>query len=281
LNEKTLRNVVKLAYDRPMNTLKQLARKVAEAVGVGDRVRANRIANAGSVTLSDYELPPAAIRLGGHNFTDDRAFLDKAIRDAARMEETMDVRPGARILDIGCGVGRLPIGWRAHFGSLTNYTGVDVDLGSIRWCRKHIHGENVAFIRLDLANDRYNPNGATIEETFRLPLTGPFDAIHLYSVFSHMETADVVAYLREFRRLLAPDGTVFLTAFVEDDVEDIAINPAGYGTFPGEWEGALHCVRFDRAFFERLVNDAGLEILRFDHASDTDGQSAIFLRLAP
>jgi SAM-dependent methyltransferase len=263
-----------------MGTLKRIARKTADAVGVGDKVRANRIANAGSVTLSGHELPPAAIRLGGHNFTDDQAFLDKAVRDVARMEETMSIGPGSHILDIGCGVGRLPIGWRAHFGSLTNYTGVDVDPGSIGWCRKHIHGENVDFIRLDLANRRYNPNGAPIEEIFRLPLTDSFDAIHLYSVFSHMETSDVVAYLREFRRLLAPNGTVFLTAFVEDDVEDMAINPTGYGTFPGEWEGALHCVRFDRAFFESLVDNAGLKISRFDHASDTDGQSAIFLRHA-
>ena len=39
--------------------------------------------------------------------------------------------------------------------------------------------------------------------------------------------------------------------------------------------------RASRAFFEGMVTDAGLEVARLDHASDTDGQSALVLRLAP
>jgi SAM-dependent methyltransferase len=262
-----------------MSAFKRVARKTAAALGVDRRLKAARIANAGTVTVDGQEIPPASIRLGGHNFERDRDFLDCAIRDAQRLEEAIGVTSGSRVLDIGCGVGRLPIGLRAHFGTLTNYTGVDVDAGSIAWCKKHIVGDHVSFIHLDLANDRYNPTGSAIDDHFRLPLPdSSFDAIHLYSVFSHMETSDVVAYLREFRRLLAPEGRVFLTAFVEGGVPDIAINPPGYGSFPGEWSGALHCVRFDRTFFEGLVHDAGLAIDRFDHASDTDGQSAIFLK---
>src|SRR4029077_19545452 len=127
---------------------------------------------------------------------------------------------------VGCGVGRLGTGLRAHFGKLANYTGVDVDAGSIAWCRKHLTGNNVAFIHLDLANDRYNPDGARMDENFRLPLRDEsYDVIHLYSVFSHMETLDVVTYLHELYRLLAPEGTVFLTAFVEEEVEEMTINP--------------------------------------------------------
>jgi SAM-dependent methyltransferase len=258
---------------------KQVARKAVTALGLDRALKARRVANAGSVTIDGQEIPPSTIRLGGHNFSADRDFLDAAVRDAQRLERATGVSTDSSILDIGCGVGRLPIGLRANFGSLQNYTGLDVDAGSIGWCKKHITGTNVVFVHLDLANDRYNPKGEKIDDSFRLPLPSQsFDVIHLYSVFSHMQTDDVVAYLREFERLLAPGGQVFLTAFVEEGVEDIAINPPGYGTFPGEWDGALHCVRFDRNFFNRLVGDAGLSIVRFDHASDTDGQSAIFLK---
>jgi SAM-dependent methyltransferase len=241
-------------------------------------LRAARIGSAGAVLLDGQTIPPASIRLGGHNFADDRDFLDCAKRDARRLQETIGITASSRVLDIGCGVGRLPIGIRAEFGSLQHYTGVDVDAGSIAWCQKHISGADVSFVHLDLANERYNPTGSSIDESFRLPLPNTsFDVIHLYSVFSHMETGDVVAYLREFARLLAPGGAVFLTAFVEEDVADMTINPSGYGSYPGAWEGALHCVRFDRRFFAGLVHDAGLSISRFQHASDTDGQSAIFL----
>lgn len=264
-----------------MSLLRDKARQTARRFGIDARLRALRTANAGSVPLDGHRLPPASIRLGGHNFADDRAFLDAAVRDARRLEETCGVHGASRVLDIGCGVGRLPIGLRAHFGTLAGYTGVDVDAGCIGWCRKNLGGTGATFVHVDLANERYNPSGAAIAGGFSLPLPDrSFDVVHLYSVFSHMVTGDARAYLREFRRLLAPDGRVFLTAFIEDGVEDMAINPQGYGSFPGEWEGALHCVRFDRAFFDGMVRDAGLSVERFDHASDTDGQSAVFLRAA-
>jgi ubiquinone/menaquinone biosynthesis C-methylase UbiE len=190
-----------------MSSLKGVTRRVAAALGVDRRLKAARIAGAGTVTVDGQELPPASIRLGGHNFEQDRDFLQSAVRDVERLEETVGVTRGSPILDVGCGVGRLPIGLRARFQSLSNYTGVDVDAGSIAWCRKHITGDRVSFIHLDMANDRYNPKGSAIDDLFRLPLPdSSFDAIHLYSVFSHMETNDVVAYLREFRRLLTPDS---------------------------------------------------------------------------
>jgi SAM-dependent methyltransferase len=261
-----------------MSALKTVIARTATALGVDTRLKAARVSNAGTVTVDGQVLPPASIRLGGHNFEQDRDFLASAIADAERLEGSLGVRRGSRILDIGCGVGRLPIGLKSHFGGLRDYTGVDVDLGSIGWCTKHIHGDRVSFVHLDLANERYNPKGSAMGDDFQLPFPdASFDAIHLFSVFSHMVTEDVVAYLREFRRLLAPNGGVFLTAFVEDGVPEISINPPGYGSFPGEWSGALHCVRFDRSFFEGLVLDAGLVLDRFDHSSDTDGQSAIFL----
>jgi SAM-dependent methyltransferase len=253
--------------------------QAADRAGIRERRRALHIARAGSVTLDGHEIPPAEIRLGGHNFRDDHAFLAAARRDAQRLVDGLGVGQESRVLDIGCGVGRLPIGLRAHIGAMPHYTGVDVDRGCVLWCQRHIFGPDVSFIHVDVANERYNPRGSTAGPGFRLPLhDSSFDVIYLYSVFSHMRAEDVRTYLSEFRRLLAPGGGVFLTAFVEDDVEDVAVNPSGYGTNPGEWSGALHCVRFGRGFFESLVSDAGLQIERFDHASDTDGQSAITLR---
>lgn len=257
----------------------KLLKRVTRATGLEERLRNARTSSAGLVRVDGQGIPPARIRLGGHNFEDDQDFLAGALADAERLEKELGVRAGSRVLDIGCGVGRLPIGLRAHFGLLSNYTGVDVDHGRIKWCRKHITGSNVEFVFVDVANERYNPAGEPISEEFRLPLDdASFDAIYLYSVFSHMETPDVVAYLHEFRRLLAQGAMVFLTAFVEDNVEDMSVNPHGYGDFPGEWKGALHCVRYDRSFFEGLVRDAGLEIERVTHRSDTDGQSAVFIR---
>jgi SAM-dependent methyltransferase len=242
-------------------------------------IRNIRISHARAVHAEDGTLlPPAWLRLGGHNFERDEDYSAGADRDVERLERVAGLTESFRVLDIGCGVGRLATGIERRFGKLENYTGVDVDAGRIGWCRKHLTGQDVEFVAIDVANERYNPGGRQRGENFTLPLADDsFDVIYLYSVFSHLETADVAGYLHEFRRLLAPGGLVFLTAFIEPDVPDMEVNPAGYGAFPGEWNGPLHCVRFDRGFFDGLVADADLTIQRLDHQSDTDGQSGLVL----
>jgi hypothetical protein len=44
-----------------------------------------------------------------------------------------------------------------------------------------------------------------------------------------------------------------------------------------DWRGPLHCVRFDRDFFESLLSTAGLRVDRFEHGQETDGQSMYVL----
>lgn len=237
-----------------------------------------RLQRSRAVEFGDLLLPPASLRLGGAHFRDDRTFVESGRGDAQKIQAAFGIGASSSILDIGCGVGRLPIGLLAEFGELDDYVGVDVNKSSVEWCKRNIEANhpNVHFTHLDVANARYNKRGQPIGDSFQLPLDSDrFDAIFLYSVFSHMRTEEVRAYLREFRRLLKPGGGVFLTAFVEEDVPDMEVNPADYG--PLKWSGALHCVRFSRPFFDRMVSEAGLSIVKSDHGVETDGQSAIYL----
>jgi SAM-dependent methyltransferase len=241
-----------------------------------------RLRTPGAVSYHGQLLPPASIRLGGEHFQDDGVFLETGRADAKKLHDEFEISASSAILDVGCGVGRLAIGLLAEFGELSHYTGVDVAEPSVRWCQKHIeaHHEGTKFIHLDVANARYSRRGKPIDKSFRLPFANASaDVIYLYSVFSHMETEDVASYLQEFARLLTPTGGIFLTAFVEDDVEDMAVNPDGYGSL--KWEGPLHCVRFNRGFFLALVEQGGLSVSRLDHGTETDGQSAIYLRPLP
>jgi hypothetical protein len=89
-----------------------------------------------------------------------------------------------------------------------------------------------------------------------------------------MVTEGVRAYLNEFRRVLVPGGRAFLTAFVESGVPPMSINPPDYLR---AWSGPLHCVRYDREFFEVLVAEAGFRLEHFVHGQETDGQSAVYL----
>jgi len=117
-----------------------------------------------------------------------------------------------------------------------------------------------------------------VEASFRLPYeNASFELVYLYSVFSHMMPKDVEVYLAEFYRLLTTTGQVFLTGFVENNVPDVVENPQGYRR---EWMGDLHCVRYEKGYFESLIRKTGFEIRAFDYGQETDGQSAFYLSRA-
>lgn len=225
-------------------------------------------------------LPARHLRWGGQEFKDDAFFLASGRRETRRLIDKCGVTPESRILDVGCGVGRLPIGILSHMENLPRYWGIDVDADSINWCRRHIARDQSRFHfeRIDMRNRRYNPRGPLFDSGFSLPFAGrAFSVIYLYSVFSHMMPGDIRAYLAEFRRLLEPAGRVFLTAFVEEDVPQVMENPPRYRM---NWRGPLHCVRYQKEFFESLLANAGLKIRTFEYGQETDGQTGFYLSLA-
>lgn len=197
---------------------------------------------------------------------------------AAAQAATEGQAGGMSILDVGCGAGRLAYGLIGIAAPVERYEGVDVMAPPIDWCAQAISPGRPAyrFRTIDVYNERYNPGGARIATESALPFDdGSFDVVYAFSVFSHMLTADVRAYLGEFARLVRTGGVAMVTAFVEDDVPDETVNPPGYQDIA--WGGALHGVRFARTHFERMVADAGLRIARFDHGTAVDGQSRLTL----
>jgi ubiquinone/menaquinone biosynthesis C-methylase UbiE len=222
-------------------------------------------------------LPPRKLRFCGNEFKDDAYYLKSAQLEARRLVERCGLKKESRVLDIGCGPGRLAIGIAAEVGPIASYTGLDVYQPAVDFCLQNLkpqHGWQ-DFVHLDLANDRYNPSGRVIDAGVRLPVeSGSVDVVNLYSVFSHMTYGDVVAYLAEMRRVLAAEGRVFMTAFIEENVPNFSINPPGYRE---EWEGALHCVRFEREFFADMLGEAGLKLVDWVHARETNGQSALYV----
>ncbi|MCF8527193.1 MAG: class I SAM-dependent methyltransferase [Candidatus Nanopelagicales bacterium] len=221
-------------------------------------------------------LPPGKFRMGGEHFKDDEAFIKTAVKDVKRLEKYCDLSKDSRLLDWGCGAGRLAVGVREWFegGRIADYHGVDIQPELIEWAETNLAGPGYRFTLLDVSNERYNPDG-TPERTLGAE-PGTVDVFYAYSVFSHMNDEDTPAYLRLIAEALAPGGKAFVTCFVEEDVEGWEENPEGYG--PLEWKGRLHCTRFARWHFEDHVNAARLAVDRFEYGRETDGQSLYVLR---
>ncbi len=155
-------------------------------------------------------LPPGKYRMGGKHFKNDDAFVRTAVRDVKRLERLADLNEGSRLLDWGCGAGRLAVGVREHFasGRIEEYHGVDVQPDLIGWARENLTAPGYRFTCVDVANERYNPAGLPQ----RTLATDPdsVDVFYAYSVFSHMNDEDTAAYLKLIGQALSAQGKAFV-----------------------------------------------------------------------
>lgn len=219
-------------------------------------------------------LPPYSLRMGGRHFKKDADFVAAGVRDVRLLRQRAGLGRRKRVLDWGCGAGRLAIGIKHLLGHVEDYHGVDIQPELLGWAKDNLTDEHTRFTLVDAHNARYNPDGAP---SFEIPADdGSVDVLYAYSVFSHMLTHDLAGYGATIARILAPQGRAWVTAFVEEDVPDCVENPPDYLAL--EWSGALHCVRYDRRFLEATLWDAGLAVDEYVHGRETDGQSMYVLR---
>lgn len=122
-----------------------------------------------------------------------------------------------RVLDLGCGVGRMALPLTQYLGEGGRYVGADPAAACIAWCTSSITPvyPNFSFLHLDVAHPLYNPAGALDAATDRLPFDdASFDFVALVSVRTHLAPPALEQYAREVARLLAPGGRCFATAFM-------------------------------------------------------------------
>jgi SAM-dependent methyltransferase len=167
---------------------------------------------------SDRLVPPRRLR----GFTGDSDFLATGAELLGLLREHGGLRADSRVLDVGCGIGRVA---RTLVGVLDDgaYVGFDPVPEAIAWCAAR-YPPNFRFVHADLRNDLYNPDGAVAATGYRFPVDdGWATLVVATSVFTHLDGAETVHYLAEVRRALAPGGTALLTFFLLDDASRAAI----------------------------------------------------------
>ena len=182
-----------------------------------------------------------------------------------------------KLLDFGCGQGRLLNGIMHGGIAFDEYIGLDVDPKSLAWCVSNLaYDRNIAFVWYNQANARYNAAGESYDG---MPVKdGHFTHVFSNSVFSHLDESDVVKYARLIRASVANGGRFYLTAFTEEGVEPCVENPDGYmGGSSGDTP--LHRVRFNKDHFIDIFTAAGwtLEEYRQNGIART-GQSELVFR---
>ena len=138
-------------------------------------------------------------------------------RFAAYFVKLGGLQPNHRVLDVGCGIGRMAVPLIDFMNKEGSYEGFDIVKKGIVWCRKHISAKhpNFRFTHVDLYNDLYNANDSQQAKNFTFPyMDAEFDFVFLTSVFTHMMPSDTTHYLSEISRVLKPGGTCFSTFFL-------------------------------------------------------------------
>ncbi|MBP2314240.1 class I SAM-dependent methyltransferase [Azospirillum soli] len=155
--------------------------------------------------------PPDRVFIGDGDF---RAIGAEFLRHFVR---TGGLKPNHRVLEIGCGIGRMALPLTQYLES--SYDGVDIVEDGIQWCRETITPAypEFRFQRLDVVNGLYNPGGAVQASKTTLPFPDAgHDFVILTSVVTHLRTEETARYAAEIARVLKPGGRCFLSLFLVD-----------------------------------------------------------------
>lgn len=232
------------------------------------------------------------MRLRLHRDSDER-FRTVAVSLADTLYR-FGLAPDHALLDVGCGVGRLPIGLLERGGFRGRYVGFDVSHKHIRWARNNLTpvAPKFRFRLVDVQNDRYNPDGSVTGNDVRFPVrTGAFDFACLFSVFTHFEASDIALYLAELNRTLRPGGHVVSTWFLWDEARRSDVERGQHPMIHQRDEHVLFAHESDPLWaiahhvdrVTAMIAQAGLEIVRLQygtwaHSPGPDLQDVILLR---
>jgi len=146
-------------------------------------------------------IPPAELRRTACGGRTEQSHLWTATEDLEALLSLWEVfsdRPIssiASVLDFGCGCGRV-LRWFPLVVPGAHCHGCDVREASIEWCNENL-------------------TGSFFTNATSPPLALPdhsVDLVYSLSVFSHLNRASNVAWIRELARVVRPDGRILVTA---------------------------------------------------------------------
>ena len=194
----------------------------------------------------------------------------QALIDLAMRSIGLENLANTDILDVGCGV-RFTMTVINRKIAIKSYTGIEVYRPVVDFLRAsvEVHDERFRFAHWNVHNQMYNRGGVELSSHDKLPIDGSFDLIWLFSVLTHQTPEDSLALLRILRKYIRPNGKLFFSAFIDDDLEG----------FENRDENGL-AAYYGSTYMRSLVEQTGWKIELF-HDKDLDNFIQHYLVCAP
>ena len=206
-------------------------------------------------------VPPEWLRFG---YRTSEAYLQTGKTDIDAMLNICPLEEAQRILDFGCGSGRM-IRWLKEYAADREIWGTDIIADYLLWCQQHLSPPFHFVLATMLPHlpfeDRY------------------FDLIYAGSVFTHLDDL-TSAWLLELRRVLSENGRLYITLHDENSInllaneyqdhasarafnaekEYRAYSQSDYGMFTlGRRTGSN--VFYNMDYFRKMVEQLNLEVI--------------------
>jgi SAM-dependent methyltransferase len=203
-------------------------------------------------------------------FEDPELFASSGRETLDLARDLMSLLPSHRLLDLGCGCGRVSVPAMAFLDDSGSYAGLDIDPECIRWCSEKIEAQDgrFSFTYLDVHSESYNPQGTISPDGTVLPFPdGDFDRALVSSVFTHLTEAGTARYISELGRVLRPDGLVLASFLLMNGATESAVgagttsfefrHPLGANSWTLDPSNPLDGVAVAEAWLRRLALDTG------------------------
>lgn len=208
---------------------KQKAKEITERVGRRASVDAN---------LPSLE----RLRQSGPFRSQDQ-FVNSSLLSFTELLRLTELRRDSRVLDYGCGLGRLCIPLQAFLKDEGSYVGVDTDASCISYLDELHDRPNFSFHHVDIFTSMYNRSGHRMSSALdQLEVGDPFDVAFLFSVFTHVLPEDMDPLLAFLKRSLKPGGQVMASFFI---LNDVSLNGIEQGTSHRPFPYSFGAARID------------------------------------
>jgi SAM-dependent methyltransferase len=180
----------------------------------------------------------------------------------------LQYHPGQRLLDLGCGTGRLIAACR-HLLPAANYVGADVNARFVAHCQARY---GYQFDHLPFQHPEYSPDTGDNMANYQLPYhDGSFDCVAVIATFNHNHFNWSAAMLREIARVLTGRGVALCTALLigqhnhqwcaRRDRHPFKFTAAGVAEYVEYGSRPLFNVAFAEKAWRRACLDAGLHLV--------------------